>query len=65
VSPLLGVAYVASLLILTLVVASVYSAAQDAHDSVRHIARQTLRRSFKLIAVLAALALTVHFLSRI
>jgi hypothetical protein len=53
------------MLALTIVVASVYSAAQDAHLPLSGIARQTLRRSAKLLGVLLAIVVVVFFLSRI
>lgn len=57
-----GIVHVVSLFVLTFVVASVYSLAHEADAPVRHVARQTLRRAGKLLAVLAVLAVTVHFL---
>ncbi len=63
--PWVGIIYVLSLVGLTLVVASVYSAAQEAFAPLRVLARQTLRRSLKLLGVLGILAVMVHFFSRI
>lgn len=60
-----GIVFVSSMLALTIVVASVYSAAQDAHLPLSGIARQTLRRSAKLLGVLLAIVVVVFFLSRI
>lgn len=57
-----GIVHVVSLFVLTFVVASVYSLAHEADAPPAHIVRHTLRRAGKLLAVLAVLAVTVHFL---
>jgi hypothetical protein len=60
-----GVIYLVSLFGLTAVVAAVYSVAQEPLAPLARISRQALRRGAKLLAVLGALALAVHFLSNI
>ncbi len=54
-----------SCLLLTVVVASVYTVSQHPDASMALTVRQTLRRIMKLLVVLAALAATVHFLSMV
>lgn len=63
--PALGTANLISVFVLTAVVASVYSAAQEAHLPVRVMARNALRRAAKLMGVLAVLALAVFFLMQV
>lgn len=60
---MIGVLYLVSAMFLTVVVAVVYSAAQEAFAPPERIARQALRRMAKLAGVLAGLALVVFFLS--
>ena len=60
-----GIAYVVSLFLLTFVVASVYSASQEAFLPLRGVVRQTVRRSVKLLGVLGALAVAVYVLCKI
>ncbi len=60
----LGVAYLVSLFVLTLVVVTVYSAAQDAHLTVRELIPRALHRAGKLVGVLGVLAIAVYFLSK-
>ena len=54
-----------SCLLLTIVVASVYTVSQHPDASMALTVRQTLRRVLKLLVVLAALAATVHFLGMV
>lgn len=58
-----GMLYVLSILVLTVVVAVVYSAAQEAFAPPRTVARQALKRGGKLAAVLLGLMLLVQLLS--
>lgn len=62
-SNLLGMAYFVSVFVLTAVVASVYSAAQESHLSERELLRHALRRAGKLLGVLGVLAVAVYLLS--
>jgi hypothetical protein len=62
---MIGPAYIASLLVLSAVVVSVYSLAQDPDLPVAEIGRRALRRAGKLLGVLAGLAVVVFFLSNI
>ena len=57
-----GFVNLGSCLLLTLVVASVYTVSQHPDASMALTVRQTLRRILKLLVVLAALAGTVYFL---
>lgn len=61
----LGIANLLSVFVLTGVVASVYSVAQDAFLPTSEIARRGLRRAGKLLGVLIVLAVAVHFLAKI
>lgn len=60
-----GILYLVSVVALTIIVAVVYSAAQEAFASPQEVTRQALRRGGKLAGVLAGLAILVHFLSRL
>ncbi len=59
-----GSVYLASMVYLVVVVAAVYSAAQEAYAPPQRVAREALRRGTKLAGVLAGLALIVTLLSR-
>ncbi len=60
-----GLYFVTSLIILTLVLAGVYSLAQDPFAARERLLRQWLRRSLKLVGVLAGIMLLAFFLSRV
>ena len=60
-----GFINLASCLLLTIVVASVYTVSQHPDAPLALTIRQTLRRILKLLVVLAALAATVHFLGMV
>jgi hypothetical protein len=64
-NPAVGMAYLGSLFLLTATVAGIYSIAQEPRAPWGRILRQFGRRSGKLLGVLGALALAVHFLSKI
>lgn len=59
-----GMVYIVSLLVLTAVLVSVYSLAQDARLDARNVFRKALRRTAKLLGVLALLAVAVYFLCK-
>ncbi len=61
----IGILYTVSVLLLSAVVAVVYSAAQEAFAPPEAVAKQAVRRGAKLAAVLAGLALLVQILSRL
>jgi hypothetical protein len=61
----LGAIYLLSMLATAVIVAVVYSAAQEAHLPFAGVARQSLRRLAKLLGVLAGLAVMVYILSKI
>ena len=61
----LGMIYLLSMLATAVIVAVVYSAAQEAHLGFGGVARQSLRRLGKLLGVLAGLAVMVYILSKI
>ena len=60
---MLGIAYFASIFVLTAVVASVYSTAQEAHLALPQIVRHAFRRAGKLLGVLGILAVAVYLLT--
>lgn len=59
-----GFYFVFSLIYLTLVVAGIYTLAQEPKASWRHLLRQWQRRSMKLVGVLVAIMLLTFLLSR-
>jgi hypothetical protein len=61
----LGTIYLLSMLATAVIVAVVYSAAQEAHLPFAGVARQTFRRLGKLLGVLVGLAVMVYILSKI
>ncbi len=61
----IGVLYLLSVVLLSALVAVVYSAAQDAFAPPSVVTRQALRRGSKLGGVLAGLAILIHFLSKL
>jgi hypothetical protein len=60
-----GMVYIGSLLALTAVLVSVYSLAQDANLDGANVFRRAMRRTAKLLGVLALLAVAVYFLCKI
>lgn len=60
-----GLAYLGSVILLSLVVASTYTAARDANLHGRPLIMQFLRRLGKLLGVLVGLALVVYLLGKI
>ncbi len=60
-----GLYFVPSAIFLTLVVAAVYSIAQEPFASPARLLRQWARRSAKLGGVLVAIMVVVFFLSRV
>ncbi len=60
-----GFLYTMSVILLSVVVAVVYSVAQEAFAPPKAVAKQAVRRGAKLAAVLAGLALLVQILSRL
>lgn len=61
----IGILYLASVVLLSVLVAVVYSAAQDAFAPPSVVTQQALRRGSKLGGVLAGLAIIIHFLSKL
>lgn len=62
---MLGALYPLSIVVLSLVVAVVYSVAQEPFVPMQDLKRQTLVRTGKLAGVLVVLIVLVYFLSRI
>jgi hypothetical protein len=61
----IGWVFLGSMFLLTGIVVAVYSAAQEAFAPLPVVVRQALRRTGKLLGVLAVLAVAVFFLSKI
>lgn len=61
----LGILYLSSIFVLTAVVVSVYSAAQEPFAPLGYVVRRALKRAAKLLGVLAILAVAVFILSHI
>jgi len=59
-----GMAYILSLMLTSVVVAAVYSAAMDANLGTAALIRKTSKRLGKLVGVLAGLAIVVWVLGR-